>query len=66
MIKTSSGTEVHLKDPYSCPIEVKGLTDKGQFQYLAGLNGPQKEITCTYNTTSFTTKININILSEST
>ena len=31
-----------VKDIYSCPIEViKGLTDKGQFQYLANLKGPQ-------------------------
>ena len=31
-----------LKDLYSCPIEIiKGLTDKGQFQYLTGLKGPQ-------------------------
>ena len=27
---------------YYCPIEIiKGLTDKGQFQYLATLKGPQ-------------------------
>ena len=30
-----------FKDIYSCPIEIiKGLTDKGQFQYLTGLKGP--------------------------
>ena len=33
----------NLKDLYSCPLEIiKGLTDKGQFQYLTGLKGPQK------------------------
>ena len=32
----------HLKGTYHCPIEiVKGLTDKGQFQYLIKLKGPQ-------------------------
>ena len=32
-----------LKDLYSCPIEInKDLTDKGQFQYLTELNGPQE------------------------
>ena len=31
------------KGVYSCPIEIiKGLTDKGQFQYLTGLKGPQE------------------------
>ena len=31
----------HLKT-YYCPIEIiKGLTDKGQFQYLTKLKGPQ-------------------------
>ena len=30
-----------------CPIEIiKGLTDKGQFQYLTNLKGPKWEITC--------------------
>ena len=30
---------------YSCPIEIiKRLTDKGQFQYLIGLKGPQERI----------------------
>ena len=34
---------VHLIVIYSCPIEVaKGLTDKGQFQYLTKLKGPQE------------------------
>ena len=32
-----------FKDLYSCPIEIiKGLTDKGQFQYLTKLKGPQE------------------------
>ena len=32
-----------FKDLYSCPIEIgKGLTEKGQFQYLTGLKGPQE------------------------
>ena len=41
-----------VKDIYSCPIEIiKELTDKGQFQYLTKLKGPQQE---TYlNTTQF-------------
>ena len=31
-----------LKDLYSCPVEIiNWLTDKGQFQYLTGLKGPQ-------------------------
>ena len=31
------------KGKYSCSIEIiKGLTDKGQFQYLIGLKGPQE------------------------
>ena len=25
----------HIKDLYPCPIEINGLTDKGQFQYRA-------------------------------
>ena len=54
-----------FKDLYSCPIEViKGLTDKGQFQYLTGLKGPQEGLPVC-NTISFT-EININILSENT
>ena len=29
------GEDLWLKDIYLCPIEIiKGLTDKGQFQYL--------------------------------
>ena len=32
-----------VKDKDYCPIEIiKGLTDKGQFQYLTKLMGPQK------------------------
>ena len=32
-----------LKDLYPCPIEIfKGLTEKGQFQYLTGLKGLQE------------------------
>ena len=31
-----------VKGMYYCPIEIiKGLTDKGQFQYLTKLKGPQ-------------------------
>ena len=31
-----------LKDIYYCPKEIiKGLTDKGQFQYLTKLKGPR-------------------------
>ena len=34
---------IKLKDLYSYPIEIiKGLTDKGQSQYLTGLKGPQE------------------------
>ena len=34
---------VELKDLNSCPIEIiKGLTDKGQFQYLIGFKAPQE------------------------
>ena len=33
---------VTIKDKDYCPIEIiKGLTDKGQFQYLTKLMGPQ-------------------------
>ena len=33
----------HLKDKDYCPLEIiKGLTDKGQFQYLTKLMGPQE------------------------
>ena len=32
-----------VKDKDYCPIEIiKGLTDKGQFQYLTKLMGPQE------------------------
>ena len=51
-----------LKDIYYCPIEIiKALTNKGQFQYLTKVKGPQ-EGTYLYTTISFT-KIKINILS---
>ena len=41
----SKCTFCNLKDLYSCPIDtIKGLTDKGQFQDLAGLKGPQDGI----------------------
>ena len=34
---------ISFKDIYYCPIEIiKGLTDKGQFQYLTKLKGPQE------------------------
>ena len=33
---------IYFKDIYYCPIEIiKGLTDKGQFQYLTKLMVPQ-------------------------
>ena len=33
----------HVKDKDYCPIEIiKGLTDKGQFQYLTKLMGTQE------------------------
>ena len=33
----------NIKDKDCCPIEIiKGLTDKGQFQYLTKLMGPQE------------------------
>ena len=41
---------------------ISEFSDKGQFQYLTSLKGPQEG---TYNTISFT-KIKINILSENT
>ena len=38
---------VSLKDVYFCPIEIiSGLTDKGQFQYLTGIKGPKRGLTC--------------------
>ena len=50
-----------VKDIYYCPIEIiKGLTDKGQFQYLTQLKGPQGR---TYLYTIFFTEITIDILS---
>ena len=53
-----------LKDIDYCPIEIiKGLTDKGEFQYLTKLMGPQEGRDLpVYNTLSFT-KIEINMLS---
>ena len=34
---------ITFKDKDCCPIEIiKGLTDKGQFQYLTKLMGPQE------------------------
>ena len=37
------GKKYQLKDKDYCPIEIiKGLTDKGQFQYLTKLMGPQE------------------------
>ena len=43
MQKSHSMRRVHFKDIYSCPLEIiKGLTDKGQFQYLTKLKGPQE------------------------
>ena len=50
-----------LKDLYSCPIEIiKGLTDKGQFQYLTDyrIKGASKGDVPVYNLIFFT-KINI-------
>ena len=42
-----------VKNLYYCPIEIiKGLTDKGQFQYLTVLKGPQ-EGTYLYTTQFF-------------
>ena len=36
-------TAIMFKDKDYCPIEIiKGLTDKGQFQYLTKLMGPQE------------------------
>ena len=36
-------SNILLKDKDYCPIEIiKGLTDKGQFQYLIKLMGPQE------------------------
>ena len=47
---------------YYCPIEIiKGLTDKGQFQYLEKIKGASSGELPVYSTISFT-KIKINIL----
>ena len=41
-LKIESFIQYFLKGIYYCPIEIiKGLTDKGQFQYLTKLKGPQ-------------------------
>ena len=38
-----TASKERVKDIYSCPIEIiKGLTDKGQLQYLTKLKGPQE------------------------
>ena len=38
-----SSMSASFKDKDYCPIEIiKGLTDKGQFQYLTKLMGPQE------------------------
>ena len=43
LIYTSYCSLICLKDKDYCPIEIiKGLTDKGQFQYLTKLMGPQE------------------------
>ena len=34
--------KLNFKDLYPCPIEIMGLTDKEQFQYLTKLKGPQE------------------------
>ena len=40
-----------VKDLHSCPILIiKGLTDKGQFQYLTGSKGPLRGLTCIQHT----------------
>ena len=46
-ILTSVDSDEHVPPPFKdkdyCPIEIiKGLTDKGQFQYLTKLMGPQE------------------------
>ena len=42
VVFTLSVWEHALKGIYHCQIEIiKGLTDKGQFQYLTKLKGPQ-------------------------
>ena len=40
---TASASQLLFKDKDFCPIEIiKGLTGKGQFQYLTKLMGPQE------------------------
>ena len=42
-IRTRSFGRIEVKDKDYCPIEIiKGLIDKGQFQYLTKLMGPQE------------------------
>ena len=42
-ISSCDGSRIPLKDKDYCQIEIiKGLTDKGQFQYLTKLMGPQE------------------------
>ena len=43
MYETPGFPSFHFKDIYYCPIEIiKRLTDKGQFQYVTKLKGPQE------------------------
>ena len=43
IILITGGFLKEFKDKDYCPIEIiKGLTDKGQFQYLTKLMGPQE------------------------
>ena len=43
MTRSVCCVSLFLKDIDHCPIEIiKGLTDKGQFQYLTKLMGPQE------------------------
>ena len=53
-----------IKCVYFGPKEISRLADKGQFQYLTGLKGPEKGLSC-INKVPFT-GIDINILSENT
>ena len=68
------GTTVHVQrggkqvtDLYSCKIEIiKGLTDKGQFEYVTVLKGPQEGAYMYLYITQFLSKINTNNISECT
>ena len=43
VLDLAAGSLLSVKDKDYCPIEIiKGLTDKGQFQYLTKLMGPQE------------------------